>query len=38
MSQLSKDQYLEALERMKKSPRDRLGILAELGETEYGSL
>ena len=33
---LTTEQYIEALEKMKKSPRDRLGILGELGATGLG--
>jgi len=30
------DEYLEALQRMKKSPRDRVGVFGELGVTGVG--
>lgn len=36
MKKLSLDEYLDALERMKKSPRDRIGVLGELGITGIG--
>ena len=36
--QLSVDEYINALERMKKSPRDRIGILGDLGTAGLGSL
>lgn len=35
---LSVDEYIEALERMKRSPRDRIGILGELGATGLGGV
>ena len=35
---VSVDEYISALERMKKSPRDRLGILGELGATGLGGV
>lgn len=34
----SVDEYIRALEKMKKSPRDRIGILGELGATGLGSV
>jgi hypothetical protein len=36
VTNLSTDDYVKALERMKKSSRDRLGILGELGVTGIG--
>lgn len=36
--QLSVDEYINALERMKKSPRDRVGILGDLGTAGLGGL
>lgn len=41
MSQSKKvrvDEYISALERMKKSPRDRIGFLGELGATGLGGV
>ena len=35
---LSIDEYINALEKMKKSPRDRVGVLGELGATGLGGL
>lgn len=37
MGKLSNDQYIQALEKMKNSPRDRVGILGELGVTVIGA-
>lgn len=37
MSKLSKQDYIEALEKMKKSSRDRVGILGELGSAGLGA-
>jgi len=37
MKPLTKKQYVAALEKMKKSPRDRIGILGELGVTGLGA-
>ena len=34
--ELTREQYIKALEKMKKSPRDRLGVLGELGATGLG--
>ena len=36
MKKLSIEEYVRALEKMKRSPRDRLGILGELGATGIG--
>lgn len=36
MKKLSVEEYIHALEKMKHSPRDRLGILGELGVTGLG--
>jgi hypothetical protein len=36
MKKLSLEEYVRALEKMKRSPRDRLGILGELGATGIG--
>lgn len=36
MKKLSIEEYIRALEKMKRSPRDRLGILGELGVTGMG--
>jgi hypothetical protein len=36
MKKLSMEEYIHALEKMKRSPRDRLGILGELGVTGLG--
>lgn len=36
MKKLSLEEYVGALEKMKRSPRDRLGILGELGATGIG--
>lgn len=36
MSDLSIEEYIRALEKMKRSPRDRIGILGELGVTGLG--
>ena len=36
MKTLSLDEYVGALEKMKRNPRDRLGILEELGATGIG--
>ena len=36
MTKQTLDDYLEALERMKRSPRDRVGVLGELGVTGIG--
>jgi hypothetical protein len=36
MSHLPKDDYLRALERMKNSSRDRIGILGELSAAGLG--
>ncbi|NMT62187.1 hypothetical protein [Marinobacter orientalis] len=36
--ELSVDDYIRALEKMKKSPRDRIGILGELGATGLGGI
>ena len=36
MKRLSLEEYVKALEKMKRSPRDRLGILGELGATGIG--
>ena len=36
MKRLSLEEYVRALEKMKRSPRDRLGILGELGATGIG--
>lgn len=38
MGNLSKEEYIEALERLKKSPRDRIGILGDLGVTAIGAI
>lgn len=38
MKKLSKGEYIEALERLKKSPRDRIGILGDLGVTAIGAI
>ena len=37
MKKLSMEEYIHALEKMKRSPRDRLGILGELGVTGLAS-
>ena len=37
MVELSNEQYIKALEKMKISPRDRVGILGELGVTAIGA-
>jgi len=37
MKKLNKEDYLRALERMKRSQRDRIGILGELGVTGIGT-
>lgn len=37
-NQLSVDEYISALEKMKKSPRDRVGVLGELGATGLGGV
>lgn len=36
MKKLTVNEYVQALERMKQSPRDRVGILGELGVTGLG--
>lgn len=36
--QLSAEEYLQALERMKMSPRDRIGILGEMGAVGLGGI
>ena len=38
MKKLSLDEYIAALEKMKTSPRDRLGILGELAATGIGAV
>lgn len=38
MKHLTEEEYLSALERMKRSPRDRIGILGELGVTGIGAV
>lgn len=37
MKQLSEKEYMSALEKMKRSPRDRIGVLGELGVTGIGA-
>lgn len=37
MKHLSEKEYMSALEKMKRSPRDRIGILGELGVTGLGA-
>lgn len=37
MRKLSVDEYVQALEKMKKSPKDRVGVLGELGVTGMGT-
>jgi alanine dehydrogenase len=37
MANLSNEQYIQALEKMKNSPRDRVGILGELSATAIGA-
>ncbi|WP_417517929.1 hypothetical protein [Marinobacter sp.] len=37
MKPLTEKQYVDALEKMKASPRDRIGILGELGATGMGA-
>jgi len=36
--ELSSEEYINALERMKKSPRDRIGILGEIGAAGLGTV
>lgn len=36
MKKISLEEYIKALEKMKRSPQDRLGILGELGATGIG--
>jgi len=36
--ELGVDDYIKALERMKKSPRDRVGVLGEVGSTSLGAV
>lgn len=35
---LTKEEYIKALDKMKKSPKDRVGILGELGATGLGGI
>ena len=35
---LSAEEYINALEKMKESPRDRIGILGDLGPAGLGGL
>ncbi len=37
-NELTVDEYIRALEKMKKSPRDRVGVLGELGATGLGGV